>query len=258
MPPLIEIAVDNLADALAAQAAGADRLEFCADLDSHGLSPRPALVAEFRIASTLPVAAMVRPRAGGFTASPSDHFLAPRQAEALLAAGADAIVFGFLNPDHTVDAAMTRRMVTVAGASHAVFHRAFDLAPDPFAAIDLLVELKVRRILTAGMSPASTAHALGLPCLPYTPDSLTARLLRLRKYQDHAAGRIEILPCGGIRADNAPLFLAETGATQLHSACRPKGAAKLDPDQVKDLVTATRERARRASEESPTSPPTNP
>jgi copper homeostasis protein len=238
--PLIEIAVDCLPDALAAADAGADRVELCSSLASHGLTASRRLLADFRIASSIGVAAMVRPRAGGFVPSPSDHVLAPRQAEALLAAGADGIVFGFLTPEHTVDADLCARLVSVAGAADSVFHRAFDLIEDPYAAIDQLISLGVKRILTAGMSPETAAHSLGLPCGPYIPDSIDARLLAIRRYIDRAKGRIEIIACGGVRADNAPRFLAETGATQLHSACRAPGADRLDKDQLRDLVAAVR------------------
>lgn len=234
--PIVEIAVDNLPDALAAADAGADRVELCTSLASHGLSASTRLLADFRIASTVGVAAMVRPRSGGFVPSPSDHVLAPRQAESLLAAGADGIVFGFLTPSNTVDVELCGRLVRVAGAADTVFHRAFDLIEDPYAALDQLIELGVKRILTAGMSPETAAHALGLPCGPYIPDSIDARLLAIRRYIDRAKGRIEIIPCGGVRAENAPRFLAETGAKQLHSACRVNGAEQMDRDQVRELV----------------------
>lgn len=238
--PLIEIAVDNLADALAAADAGADRIELCTDLSTHGLSASPRTLADFRVASSLPVAAMIRPRSGEFVASPSDRVLAPRQAESLLAAGADALVFGFLTPDRRIDTDLCARMVRVAGGTPAVFHRAFDLIEHPFDAIDELIRLGFKRILTAGMSPPTAAHALGLPCGPYIPDSFDGRLLALRRYVDRAAGRIEILPCGGVRADNAARFIIESGAGQLHSACRSPGADRLDPQQVRDLVAAAR------------------
>lgn len=238
--PLIEIAVDSLPDALAAADAGANRLELCTDLASHGVSALPRTLADFRVASMIPVAAMVRPRGGDFVASPSDHFLAPRQTEALLAAGADAIVFGFLTPDRRVDVELCRRMVRTAGGIPTVFHRAFDLIDHPFDALDQLIDLGVKRVLTAGMSPPTAAHALGLPCGPYIPDSFDGRLLALRRYADRAAGRIEILPCGGVRAENVQRFISEAGASQVHSACRAPGADRVDAQQVRDLVGAVR------------------
>src|SRR5688572_5707958 len=156
--PIVEIAVDNLPDALAAHGAGADRIELCSDLASQGLTASTRVLADFRVASTLPVAVMIRPRAGGFVPSPSDHFLAPRQAEALLAAGADAIVFGFLTPEHSIDLELCARLVKIAGSAETVFHRAFDLIENPTDALDQLRDLGVNRILTAGMSPENAAH----------------------------------------------------------------------------------------------------
>lgn len=243
MAVIIEIAVDSYEDALRAHRAGADRLELCSALETQGLSALPRLVAEIRRASAIPIAAMVRPRVGHFVPSPSDQFLAPRQAESLLAAGADGIVFGFVHPDGSVHRDMTRRMVAITGAATPVVHRSFDLAPDPLRAIDELVDLGVRRILTAGMSPAATAWAMGIAptdASPPPPDSLETRLARLRSYVERARGRIEILPCGGVRAGNAARFLAETGAAQLHSAARSAGAPGVDAGQVASLTAAVR------------------
>lgn len=238
--PIVEIAVDNLTDALAAFHAGADRLELCDALSTQGLSASPRVLADLRVVSTIPVAAMIRPRMCEFVSSPSDNVLAPRQAEQLLAAGADGIVFGFLTPERKIDVDLCERLVTVAGAAQTVFHRAFDLVADRAEAMEQLIDLGVSRILTAGMSPPTATHSLGLPSQPYTPDSLDARLLTMRRDIDRAAGRIEILPCGGVRSVNAQRFVNETGATQLHSACRPPGADHLDTAQVRELIAAVR------------------
>ena len=236
--PLVEIAVDNLPDALAAAELGIDRLELCSALAGHGLTASTRVLADLRMRSTIPVAAMVRPRVGNFVASPSDRFLAPRQAESLLAAGADAIVFGFLDADGNIDLELCAQMVHIAGAAHVVFHRGFDMAPAPLIALDQLIDLGVRRVLTAGMSPAATACALGIAQHPFPPDSFDTRLANLKRYVGHAAERIEIIPCGGIRAANAQRILTRTGVSQLHSACRTPGSESLDPQQVRDLLDA--------------------
>lgn len=237
-PPLLEIAVDTLDDALAAAAAGADRLELCTDLASHGLSAGRALLVAVKRQTSTPVAAMVRPRAGDFLAPPDVAAAARRDAASL--AGADALVFGFLTPDRHIDVPLTRDLVGIASATgqhtQTVFHRAFDLVPDPLDALDLLASLGVTRVLTSGMSPAAAAHAMALGPPPPVPDALDARLDRLRRLIDHARGRIEIIPCGTVRASNAKRFITATGATQLHSACRENGTARLDRPQLAALV----------------------
>lgn len=222
--PLLEIAVDSLRDAIAATEAGADRLELVAHLDRHGLTPDPSFIREVKAAVHIPLMAMLRPD----TETPvADQRMVARllnQAEDLLTAGADGIVFGVLTPHGHVDRDATAMLVQLAGARQTVFHRAFDLTQDPLATIDTLVDRGVTRILTSGLDSRATAAALGLvssssaPGLP--PPGLAIRLKRIRAFVDAAAGRIEILPCGGVRSANARQFLDETAAVQLHSASR--------------------------------------
>jgi copper homeostasis protein len=142
---------------------------------------------------------MIRPRPGHFTYTPRDFQTMRRDADLALANGADGLVYGCLQPDRTIDQIQARQLVEQTGPKQSVFHRAFDLTPDPFAALDTLIDLGVTRILTSGQQPAAPA---GAPLI---------RQLIVR-----AAGRIEILPGSGVTPENAPALLAVTGATQLH------------------------------------------
>jgi copper homeostasis protein len=70
--------------------------------------------------------------------------------DAAKAAGADGIVFGMLNADGTIDVALTERLIARARPASVTFHRAFDMTPDPFAALETLIALGVDRVLTTG------------------------------------------------------------------------------------------------------------
>ena len=63
MKKLLEVCVDSLASARAAQAGGADRLEFCSALAVGGLSPYPELLRQIKAECSLPVRCLMRPRA---------------------------------------------------------------------------------------------------------------------------------------------------------------------------------------------------
>lgn len=251
--PLLEIAVDSLADALAAIQAGADRIELCAALDQQGLSPDPALIREIRAASLVPIMAMVRPHAGGFVhddAAWKEHL---RQADAHLEAGAAGVVFGALTPPSTpsppspfliqdADLARCRELARLAAGRDTVFHRAFDLI-DPTrwpAALDGLAEAGITRILSAGLTPAYTAHTLGLARVGAegapAPESLEARLARLRALNTAASSRgLEVIGCGGLRAANVLRFVGVAHLTQLHSAARTGSPPAFNPREVDDL-----------------------
>ena len=239
---VLEIAVDNVGDAVAAVEAGADRLELVSKLNQHGLSPSAELVREVKSAVAVPVMAMVRPDAGPFVATPRSVAFMMRDAEAVLGAGADGIVFGMLTPDGHIDRGAVAMLVEASHGRATCFHRAFDLCTDPEGSLDALMDRGVTRVLSAGFDVRATAAALGFDKAA-APDvvsgaSLPIRLRRLRSYAERGGGRIEVLPCGGVRSGNAGEFLAGTGVRQLHSACRVNGSARLSRDEAVKLRRA--------------------
>jgi copper homeostasis protein len=58
--------------------------------------------------------------------------------------GQGNIVFGILTADGRVDGDRCRRLLGHAGDRAAVFHRAFDITPDPFQAQEQLIDLGFR------------------------------------------------------------------------------------------------------------------
>jgi copper homeostasis protein len=200
---LLEVAAGSVEDALAAQAGGADRLELNTALALGGLTPSPGLLMGVRQAVALPLFVMVRPRPGGFAYGEADFGVLERDLDFALAHGADGVVLGVLGEDGTVDGGRCARLVRRAAGRPVVFHRAFDVTPDPFAALEQLIDLGVRRVMTSGQEPTAARGA-----------ALIAALLR------RAAGRIEVLPAGGINASTAAEVLARTGCDQVHAGLR--------------------------------------
>lgn len=200
---LLEVPVASVEDARAAAQGGADRLELNAALTLGGLTPSLGTLLEVKAAVALPVVVMVRARPGGFAYGEGDFRVMQRDADLALQHGADGIVFGFLTDDGRVDPERCRRLVRQAGERAAVFHRAFDVTPDPFAALEQLIDLGFRRVMTSGQEESA-----------YNGANLIAGLVR------RAAGRIEVLPAGGINRFTAADVLARTGCDQLHASLR--------------------------------------
>jgi copper homeostasis protein len=240
---VLEIAVDTVADAIAAVEAGADRLELVANLEQHGLTPAVELVRDVKAAvGAVPVMAMVRSHAGSFEATPRSVAFAMRDAENVLEAGADGIVFGMLTPEGHIDRGAVAMLVETARGKATCFHRAFDLCTDPEGSLRALMDRGVTRVLSAGFDVRATAAALGLDHEP-APDvvsgaSLPIRLRRLHAYAEIAGHRLQIVPCGGVRSGNAAEFLRGTGLRQLHSACRVHGQTRLSRDEATALRRA--------------------
>lgn len=200
---LLEVCVASVDDALAAVAGGARRLELNAALPLGGLTPSAGLMAEIIARVQVPVIAMVRPRPGGLAYSPTDFDVMLRDAETLLKLGAAGLAFGILLPTGEIDVPRCRRLRELCGPADAVFHRAFDVTPDPVAALESLIELGFRRVMTSGQEESA-----------YNGIPLIADLIR------RAAGRIEVLPAGGINRFTVADVVARTGCNQVHASLR--------------------------------------
>lgn len=197
----IEICCGSVADVLTALEAGADRVELNSAPEVGGLTPSPATVAG-AVRSGLPLFCMLRPRIGSFCYTAAEFETMLADAECLLQNGAAGVVSGFLKEDGSVDEKRCQAILALCGREHFVFHRAFDLVPDWREALDLLIEMGVKRVLSSGQA-GSAAEGAG----------------RLRQMIRYARGRIEILPAGGIRPENVLSLLDKTSADQIHSSC---------------------------------------
>ena len=200
-PVYFEVCCGSAEDAIEAAKGGAQRVELNSCLFHGGLTPSVGSLRVVKRHTDIPVMCMVRPREGGFCYTDVEFAVMLEDARLLLENGADGIVFGFLHEDGTVDRARTKRMLEVIGDKPSVFHRAIDVTPDVFAALDALIELGVTRVLTSGQ----------MPTVPQGADTI-------RRMIEHAAGRIEILPGGGIKAHNAAWCREHMGTDMLHAS----------------------------------------
>lgn len=200
---LIEIAAASVADCLAAATGGADRIELNSALALGGLTPTLGQLHEIKAVCRLPIVAMIRPRGGGFCYSFADQAVMERDLELLRESGADGFALGALTAAGHVDETVCRRLIARAGSRPVVFHRAFDATPDAKTAIEQLIDLGFTRLMTSGRQPLALAGA-----------DMIARIV------EQAAGRIEVLPCGGINAATAAELLTRTGCDQVHASAR--------------------------------------
>src|SRR5260370_7449782 len=198
---LLEVAVDSLERAIAAERAGAHRLELCAHLELGGLTPGLELIRQVRSAVRIPIHVMVRPRPGDFVYTADEFAEMKLSIRAIKAENVQGVVTGLLLPDNSVDGPRTRELVALASPMQVTFHRAFDETKGLAAALEEIVLTGAHRILTSGGAP--DAH-VGVPVL--------------RPLIQQAGNRIGILPGGGLHAGNIVEVSRVTGARQLHTA----------------------------------------
>ncbi|SEE93716.1 copper homeostasis protein CutC [Ruania alba] len=193
-----ELAVQDLTGIRVAGAVGADRIELCTALSTGGLTPSRGLIEAAADAGP-PVHVLIRPRAGGFDYAAEEHRLIVADARAAMAAGASGVVVGGTRGG-VVDTDLVRAVQDVA--PEVTFHRAFDVLVDLDRALDAVLELGVRRVLTSG-GAARAVDAL---------DVLT-RLVR------RADGALEVMAGAGISAVNV-VQVAATGVDAVHASAK--------------------------------------
>ena len=197
---LIEAAVETLESALAAERAGANRIELCANLAVGGTTPDAGLIAAVAGRIRIPVFAMVRPRGGGFVYSNDEIEAMTREIEHAASIGIAGIVTGALTARDQLDVKHTRTLLNAAAGLPVTFHRAFDIVADPLNALEQLIDLGVSRVLTSGAAPTAAEGV----------DAIAALV-------NQARGRITIVAGGGIREHNARDVIASTGVAEIHT-----------------------------------------
>ena len=147
---LLECCVDSVESALEAVRGGADRLELCGNLMIGGTTPELPMFLRVKELVNVPVNVLLRPRFGDFCYTEEEFLLLEADVKRFVAAGADGVVIGVLNPDGTVDEPRMKRLMEAAGDVPVTFHRAFDVTRDPFKALEACERLGISTILTSG------------------------------------------------------------------------------------------------------------
>jgi copper homeostasis protein len=199
----IEICVDSVAGALAAEQGGADRIELCANLIEGGTTPSAGCIQLARAQIQIGLHVIIRPRGQDFLYS--DLELAVMREDVLTAKrlGADGVVIGCLTAEGDVDLARTQELIGLARPMQVTFHRAFDMCRDPQSALEQLIALGVERVLTSGQE-ATAVEGL----------DMIAALNR------QAGDRIIVIPGGGLTGRNVGRVVAATGVREVHLSAR--------------------------------------
>lgn len=180
-PILIEVCVDSVESAVAAQEGGADRIELCDNLLEGGTTPSIGMIDVVRAQVKIPIHVLIRPRGGDFCYSDLEYAVMQRDIVTIGAQGVDGFVLGILTPEGDVDLVRTRALVEIARPRHITFHRAFDMSRNPQEALEALIGLGIERVLTSGQEPSALEG-----------------LAMINTLIQQARNRIIIMPGGGV------------------------------------------------------------
>ena len=203
---IYEFCAENVTLLEKAMEAGARRIELCDNLAVGGTTPSYGVTkAAVELAANYDttIMTMIRPRGGDFVYNDLEIAIMLEDIRLTAQAGSQGVVFGALTAEKKLDKPNLEKLIAASKGMEIVFHMAFDELSDEdqLEAIDWLSQAGVTRILTrAGVSG----------------DSLEKRFAHYHRILEHAKGKIEILPGGGIDLDNRQTFIDQLGVTQLH------------------------------------------
>lgn len=195
---ILEACIDSVESAIAAVEGGADRAELCSNLIIGGTSPSIELFNTINEVVDLKLNVLIRPRFGDFCYTEHEFEIIRKEVELFKKAGANAVVIGVLNPDGTYDMERMKILMDTAGDMDVTVHRSFDVTSNPHEALEDLISLGVKTILTSGQE--STALK-GMELLSELQDS---------------TDKIEIMAGSGVNADVVKEFLEKTNIKSYH------------------------------------------
>ena len=199
----LEICCYSVESAIAAEIAGADRIELCDNYSEGGTTPSYAAIQYSVGKLKIPVNVIVRPRGGDFLYSDVEYEIIKQDVIAIKKLKANGIVIGFLKADGEVDIEKTQEIVDLAKPMETTFHRAFDMCKDPLKALGQLTETGVTRILTSGAK--NTA--------PEGIDLLTELV-------EQAGNEIIIMLGSGVNSNTLGQLVRKTKAMEFHCSAK--------------------------------------
>jgi copper homeostasis protein len=208
---VLEICVESVDHAIAAERGGADRIELCSDLSSGGITPSAGCMQTARRHLGIPIHVLIRPRPGDFEYSDRELEIMRNDILAAKQIGMNGVVLGVLQENTRVDVERTKALVELAHPLPVTFHRAFDASENLETSLEDVIQTGASRILTSG-GQARATDAI----------AILARLVQM------SGERILIMPCGGITSENVVEIIRMTRAHEVHSSA---GTSNPEPDR---------------------------
>ncbi|MFN3299048.1 MAG: copper homeostasis protein CutC [Sediminibacterium sp.] len=202
---LLEICVFNTATAIAAEQAGADRIELCENYANGGTTPSYGYLKTVREKISIPVFPMIRPRGGDYFHTQDEIDLILKDILLCKELLFEGVVFGLLNQDGSIDQENTAKLVDAAYPLDVTFHRAFDRCKDPLGSLETLIQCGCTRVLTSGQYPKVTD---GLPLV--------------KTLVEQANDRIIIMPGSGLNSSNVQHIIETAGVNEVHTSARTR------------------------------------
>ncbi len=197
----LEIIAFNIESCMAAQNAGAHRIELCDNPSEGGTTPSYGFIKAAREKLSIDLYVMIRPRGGDFLYSKEEFEIMKTDIKICKDLGCEGVVLGLLKKDGSIDKKRCCELVVLAYPLGVTFHRAFDRTNDPLKALEDIIDIGCERILTSGLQPKAVE---GTPLL--------------KQLITNADERIIVMPGSGVNSENIIQLAENTGAVEFHSS----------------------------------------
>ena len=221
----LEVIAFDLTSCIIAAENGVTRIELCANPQEGGTTPSFGMIKEARKISAIQLFPIIRPRGGDFYYSTHEFNSMLHDIQQCRDLGCDGVVIGMLKKDGSIDIEKNRELVDAAKGMDVTFHRAFDRVNDPFVALEQIISIGCKRILTSGLKP-----------------NVMEGIETLKELVRKAGNRITIMPGSGVRSNNITQLAEYTNAKSFHSSARKNKDSTMDfqnPNMRESLTHAT-------------------
>ena len=203
---LKEFCAENITGLQTLDSQSVTRVELCDNLAVGGTTPSYGVIkeaAKILHEKDISLATMIRPRGGSFVYNDLELKIMEEDILQAVALESDSLVLGMLTKDNELDTEAIEQLMPATQGLPLVFHRAFDLIPKEKqkAALDQLSELGFTRILLHGS---------------VQKNDILANADWIETLHTYADGRIELMPGGGVTAENYQELCRLTGCQSVH------------------------------------------
>jgi copper homeostasis protein len=199
----LEICVNSIRSALAAQEGGASRIELCDNMAEGGTTPSAGMINLCKESLEIPVFPIIRPRGGDFLYTDEEFQVMKQDILFCKQSGCEGVVMGILKADGSIDTERCAELIALARPMQVTFHRAFDRCNNFEKGLEDVISLGCERLLTSGGEVSA-------------PEAIS----QLTQLIEQSNGRVKIMPGSGVNEDNISLLASETGAKQFHSTAK--------------------------------------
>jgi copper homeostasis protein len=203
MSAILEVCAFTIQSCLLAEKAGAQRVELCDNPLEGGTTPSYGTIRSVRDRISIELYPIIRPRSMNYYYDKEEWAILEADIQICKSLGCEGISIGVQQIDGRIDANGMKRICDLAYPMKVTCNRAFDAVPDPFEALETIINAGCIRVLSSGLAASAPEGT-----------SLLAKLVQ------QSAGRISIMPGAGINATNLKQLRQDTGAHEFHASAR--------------------------------------